>query len=66
MIRSIKLKVCMYDIRDIRDIIKVCSSKMKLKMLDEDFHWLSQFAGRRTADVQPRRIPQGSRCGTGA
>lgn len=26
------LKVCMYDIRDIRDIIKVCSSKMKLKV----------------------------------
>lgn len=26
------LKVCMYDIRDIRDIIKVYSSKMKLKV----------------------------------
>ena len=54
------------DRHDIRDITKICSSEIKLKVKVNGKRWLSQFAGRSTADVQPRRIPQGLRCGTGA
>ncbi len=54
------------DRHDIRDITKICSSEIKLKVEVNGKRWLSQFAGRSTADVQPRRIPQGLRCGTGA